>query len=264
LLWLRPSSGQPDRRQAGLILLFLGTALAIFARGYSCGVGIPNWRFPVPNWWDYPRFCALMFAALLGFRSITTITTAVGTALFVLELGAFFWATAMIWRREATVRAKVAWILTGTSLCYAALTAIGRLPANIQAAFLWRYMTLMTPGLCGLAIAAEGWAVSRPRAIQHWVRIGWIVLAGAIWGNFLPEQYGAAVAKGKRIWIASYLRTHDLRVANKEADCGIYSPDPDSPLIAERLRWLEQRHLSFFRDGDHDSPPEESPPVSGR
>jgi hypothetical protein len=263
LLWLRPSGGQPDRRQAGLILLFLGVAAAIFAHGYSCGVGIPNWRFPVPNWWDYPRFCALMLTALLGFRSITTITTAVGAALLGLELAAFFWATAMIWRREATVRAKVAWVLTGTSLCYAALTAIGRLPASIQAAFMWRYMTMMTPGICGLALAAEGWAAARPKAVQRGIAIGWIALAGVIWGNFLPEQYGAAVARGKRIWIASYLRTHDLRTANKDADCGVYLPAPESPLIAEQLRWLEQRHLSFFRDVE-DGHPEETPPVPGQ
>jgi hypothetical protein len=93
--------------------------------------------------------------------------------------------------------------------------------------------------------------------------IGWIVFAGTIWCNFSPEQYGAAVAKGKRLWIASYLKTHDLRAANKEADCDVYFPDPESPLVAERLRWLEQRHLSFFRDEDN-SRPEESPPGSGR
>jgi hypothetical protein len=79
----------------------------------------------------------------------------------------------------------------------------------------------------------------------------------------LPEQYGAAVAQGKKIWVASYLRTHDLRAANKETNCSIYFPEPESPLIAGRLRWLEQRHLLFFRDLEH-SHPEASPPVSGR
>jgi hypothetical protein len=204
-----------------------------------------------------------MFTSLLGIRSISMATVAVGAVLFGLVLGAFVQAAVMIWRREATARAKVVWILTGTSLFYAALVAIGRLPTNIQAAFLWRYMTLMTPGVCGLALAAEGWAVSWPRAMQRCMAIGWIALAGMIWSNFLPEQYGAAVAKGKRIWIASYLRTHDLRTANKDADCGIFFPAPEAPWLAERLRWLEQQHLSFFRDADN-SRPEESVSVSGR
>jgi hypothetical protein len=266
LLWLRPDQKQAktDRGQAGLILLCLGGAVAIFAYGYRWEPGVSGWRFPAPNGWDYPRFCVLMFTSLLGFRSISVATMAVGAVLFGLVLGAFAGAAVMIWRREATARAKVVWILTGTSLFYVALTAIGRLPMSIQAAFVWRYMTMVTPGVCGLAIAAEGWVSSKPRVLQRCLAIGWIALAGIIWGNFLPEQYGAAVAKGKRIWIASYLRTHDLRTANKAADCGIYFPAPESSLIDERLRWLEQRHLSFFRDLDR-SRPEESPPLgSGR
>jgi len=263
LLWLRPGQEQAkaDRRQAGLILLCLGGAVAVFAHGYRWEPGVSGWRFPVPNWWDYPRFCALMFTSLLGLRFISVATVAAGAGLLGLMLAAFFGAAVMIWRRQATTREKVVWILTGTTLFYAALTAIGRLPTNIQAAFLWRYLTLMTPGVCGLALAAEGWAITRPKAIQRGISIGWIALAGMIWGNFLPEQYGAAVAQGKKIWIASYLRTHDLRAANKETNCSIYFPEPESPLIAGRLRWLEQRHLLFFRDVENNRRPGESPPA---
>jgi hypothetical protein len=266
LLWLRPGKGSAEagRREAGLVLLCLSGALMVFARGYHWAPAVPGWRFPVPNWWGYPRFCALMFASLLGFRSISAATVTFGAVLLGLVLGAFAEATVKIWRREGTARAKTVWLLTGTTLVYAAFTAIGRLPASIEGPFMWRYLTQMTPGVCGLAMAAEGWTGSRPKAVQRCISIGWIALAGMIWGNFLPEQYGAAVAKGKRIWIASYLRTHDLRTANKEADCGIYFPDPESPLIAVRLRWLEQRHLSFFRDVENNRRPEESPPVSGR
>jgi hypothetical protein len=261
LLWLRPAreDAGKNRRQAGLILLFLGGAVMLFAHGYHWSDEGPGWRFPVPNWWDYPRFCALMFTSLMGIRTISAATAAVGAVMLGLVLGAFVAATVKIWRREATARAKAVWILTGSSLVYAAFTALGRLPFNIEAAFMWRYLALMTPAVCGLALAAEGWAISRPRAVQRCLMIGWIVLAGNIWWNFLPEQYGAAVAKGKRSWIASYLRTRDLHTANREADCDVYFPAPDLPLIADRLHWLDQRHLSFFRDVDNRRP-EASPP----
>jgi len=128
---------------------------------------------------------------------------------------------------------------------------------------MWRYMTLITPAICGLAIAAEGWVASKPKVLGHCLMIGWIAFAAIIWCDFLPEQYGAAVARGKRAWIASYLRTRDLSTANKEADCDVYFPAPDSPYIAGRIHWLEQRHLSFFRDVDSRRP-EEIPPVSGQ
>jgi hypothetical protein len=265
LLWLRPGKEQAkmERREAALILLSLGVAVIAFAHGYQWAPAVPDWRFPVPNWWDYPRFCALMFTSLLGFRHISAATVTFGAILLGLVLGAFIEATARIWRREATARAKTVWILTGTSLVYAAFTAAGRLPASIEAAFVWRYMTQMTPGLCGLAIAVEGWSASRPKAFGRCFMAGWIVLAGTIWCNFAPERYGAAVAMAKRSWIASYLKTHDLRTANKESDFYVYFPDPASPRIAEQLHWLEQRHLSFFRDVDNNSL-KESLPVSGK
>jgi hypothetical protein len=204
-----------------------------------------------------------MYTSLMGIRAISATTAVVGAVLLSLVAAAFLAAAAQIWRGDATARAKAVWILTGSSLVYAALTALGRLPYNIEAAFMWRYLALMAPSVCGLALAAEGWAVSRPKAMQRCIMIGWVMFAGLIWGNFLPEQYGAVIAKGKRDWIASYLRTHDLRTANKEADCDVFFPAPEAPFIAERLRWLEQRHLSFFRDGDS-SRPEESAPASGR
>jgi len=224
LLWLRPGKehAKMERRQTGMILLCLGGAMAAFAHGYHWEPGAPGWRFPVPNWWDYPRFCALMFTSLLGIRAISPATAAIGAVLLGLVLAVFIAAGAKIWRREATARAKAAWILTGTSLTFAALTAFGRLPMNIQAAFMWRYMTLMTPGLCGLAIAAEGWAVSSPKALGRWLMIGWIALASIIWCNFIPEQYAATLAKGKKLWITSYLRTRDLHTANMESDFYVF------------------------------------------
>jgi hypothetical protein len=265
LLWLRPGreGAEKNRRQAGRILLFLGGALIVFACEYRVSPETPGWRFPVPNWWDYPRFCALMFTSLMGIRAISAATAAIGAGLLSLVAAAFMAAAARIWRGDATARAKAVWILTGSSLVYAAFTAVGRLPYNIEAAFMWRYLALLAPSVCGLALAAEGWAVARPRAMQRCIMIGWVVFAGIFWCNFLPEQYGAVIAKGKRDWIASYLRTHDLRTANKEANCDVFFPAPEAPFIAERLRWLEQRHLSFFRDVDNNRP-EESPPVSGR
>ncbi|HXA15116.1 MAG TPA: hypothetical protein VNW23_08315, partial [Opitutaceae bacterium] len=247
LLWLRPrkEEAKTEKRQAVLILLCLAGAVALFAHGYRWEPGVPGWRFPVPNWWDYPRFCALMFASLLGLRSLSVAAVTAGAVLLSLVLCAFVGAAATIWRRQATARAKTVWILTGTSLVYSALVAVGRLPMNIEAAFLWRYMTLMTAGICGLAIAAEGWVISSPPVLRRCFMIGWIVLAGTIWCNFLPERYGATVAMGKRLWIASYLRTRDLGMANKEANFWVYFQAPDSSRIAERLQWLEQRHLSF-------------------
>ncbi len=248
LLWLRPAkeNTQADRRVAAVILVILAVAVARFAVGYHWSTGTGNWRFPVPNWWDYPRFCALMFTNLLGWRAITAASVATGAVLLSLVVAAFLITTLRIWQRQATARIRVAWILTGTTLAYAALTAIGRLPTSLEAAFLWRYISLLMPALCGLAFAIEGWTETRGPKWRFVFGVAWLALAGVVWSNFTPENYAATLAKAKRLWVASYLETHDLNAANQAADFGIY-PDPAAPQIAEKLRWLEQRHLSFFR-----------------
>ena len=249
LLWVRAEQKTPPvpRWPAALILLTLAAATALFAFHYHWSPGTKEWHFPVAAVWDYPRFCALMFTSLLGWRAITAESTVVGVLLLGLVAAACLVAFAMIWRRRATARARAVWILTGTSLTFAALTAIGRLPTTIEAAFLWRYTTLMMPALCGLALAAEGWAEARAPRWRHVCGLLWFTLAGVVWSNFTPEIYAATIAKGKRLWIASYLQTHDLRAANRAADFVIYFPEPDSPRIAEKLRWLEAHRLSFFR-----------------
>jgi hypothetical protein len=249
LLWLRPETDETpvDRPQLGMILLMLGVAAVVFAQGYHWNRGTPGWRFPVPNWWDYPRFCALMFTSLVGWRALSAASVTVGFVLLGFVVAAFLAAATAIWRRHASPRSRAVWILTGTSLVYAALTAIGRLPVNLQAAFMRRYITLMMPAVCGLALAAEGWAISRGVRFRLGFAVAWLALAGVVWSNFRPETYAAAVAEGKHLWVASYLRTHDLNAANKAADAAVFSPEPASPIIARRLRWLEEQHLSFFR-----------------
>jgi len=182
LQWLRPDreTAPADRRSATLILLLMGGAAALFACDYHWSPGTENWYFPVTPWWDYPRFCALMFTNLLGWRAISVASVTAGAVLLGLVAAAFLTSTIMIWQRHATSRARVVWILTGTSLVYAMLTAIGRLPTNLEAAFMWRYITLMMPGLCGLAFAAEGWTSARGRKGRLGFGLGWLALAGVV------------------------------------------------------------------------------------
>jgi hypothetical protein len=169
-------------------LILLGLAGVVFFSNYHWDRGTPGWRFPVPNWWDYPRFCALMFTDLLGMRSMSVPATAAGSVFLVLVLIVFFKAALDILNGTTLLRAKVIWLLTGSTLLYVALTAFGRLPVNIEAAFMWRYLTLLTPAACGLIITAESsLSVVAPR--YTWVGgVAALALAVTIWSNFRPER----------------------------------------------------------------------------
>ena len=246
-LWLRPGTGETsvNRRQIMLILGMLALAMVAFAHGYHWDRGTP-WRF-MPNWWDYPRFCALMFTSLIGWREISAGAAIVGFAILGFVVTAFVAAAITIWRRNTDPRARAVLTLTGTSLLYAALSAFGRLSITLQAAFMWRYVTLMMPAVCGLALAAEGWAIPRGVRFRIGFAVVWLALAGVVWSDFKPEDNAAIMAKGKNLWVASYLRTRDLNAANQASGFSVYSLAPASPVIAGQLHWLEQRHLSFFR-----------------
>jgi hypothetical protein len=174
---------------------------------------------------------------------------AVGFALLGLVAWTFVAAAARLWQRKATGRTRAIWILTGTSLAYAVLTAVGRLPFGIDAVFMWRYVTLMIPAICGLALAVEDWPSTRPGWLSRGLVVGWVILAAFVWSNFSPEKSAAVIAKGRNQWVATYLETRDLSTTNRNSGFLVYLPDPSSPRIAERLRWLEQRHFSFFREG---------------
>lgn len=263
LRWLRPAGPGPDRRTAALVLLGFGVALLAFGWGYRWDPAVPGWRFPVSNWWDYPRFVAFMFASLAGWRAVAPGALALGAVLVGLVLLAFGWTTADLWRRQAAAGSGVIWLLTGTSLAFAAFTAIGRLPVNIEAAFMWRYLPLLTPAVCGVALFAD---LRTRQAGSRW-RGGWGVLwlglAAVIWGNFTPDRYAVIIARGKTQWIEAYLATRDLAAANRQADFFVYRGEPESPVIAERLRWLEERKLSFFHE-QRVAPPGSSSAVPGR
>ncbi len=261
LFWLRPEApAGTTRRQATWLLALALLALGLFALHYRWEPAVPGWRFPVPQWWDYARFPALMFTSLLGWRALTPASTALGGGVLVLCLVAWADATRALYLRRATARDRAVWLLIGASMVYAALTAVGRLPIRLEAAFMWRYTTLMLPAVCGLLLAAEAWTENRPAWMRHGRALLGLALAGVIWGDLQPERNAAAIAYGKMRWVAAYLHTRDLAAANRAARYEVYSPAPASPIIAEQLRWLERHRWSFLRALPVEAP--EPPPAA--
>jgi hypothetical protein len=253
---IRPSADEPVyRRWRWAVLAGFGAALLLFARGYVWSPAVPNWRFPVEPLWNYPRFLALMYANLTGWREISPAALATGGVLLALVLGAFGWALRGLAVGRATPRATAVFLLTGTALVFGGFTAVGRLPAGIEAAFMWRYLPLLLPALVGLMLALEEWTVATAPRVRALAGVAGLLPALVVWGNFTPDRYAAVIAGGKRRWIESYLATHDLAAANQRSDFFVYRGDPESAVIAGRLRWLEERRLTFFKD----APPPAAP-----
>jgi hypothetical protein len=248
LAWLLLRSDEEERRRLLGIAVLAALTVAAFGWHYRWDPAVPGWRFPVANWWDYPRFMAFMYSSLLGWRAMSWGPVLAGGGVLALVIGAFVWSAKSIGQRPLRVEMQAVWLLTATTLLYGAFTAIGRLPVNIEAAFMWRYLTLLVPGICGLLLLVQSEADRASVRVRGASTMVLLALALVIWGNFLPENHAAAVARAKTRWIEKYRASRDLAVTNAQADFTIYGTDPNPPMIAARLRWLDHENLSFFKD----------------
>lgn len=248
LLLVSPVASGWSRARLAAVAVAFAVALGVFAIGYRWDPAVPGWRFPVPEWWNYPKFCAYMHGSLLGVREVSATALVLGSVLCLAVCVAWLWSLVRIVRGSADARTRVVALLGGAGLSFAVFTAIGRLPVNIQAAFMWRYLPLLVPGVCALILAAEACKPRLGRAGPWLVDCAAVALAGWIWMNFVPEGYSDAVARGKERWIEAYRATRDLSRANADAEFDVLSSDPESELVRRRLQWMEREHLGFMRE----------------
>lgn len=242
-----PRNGRAVRVSGVAVLAGLAASAAVFAWGYRFDPAVPGWRFPVEEWWNYGTFAGYMAATASGLRERATPALLVGLVIVGAVLGAFLSAWWRLWRDGWRPKSAAIMLLCGSSLVYMVLTAIGRLPVNLEAAFMWRYTTLTATGLLGLMLWFDDWrGTERPKALRAAATAAVWLLALGSWSHAKPDMVAPGLGSLKRDWAAAYLSSRDLQQANRATDFGVYPPDRDSEIIARKLRWLEERGLSMF------------------
>lgn len=244
---LSPAYGKEDRQNHLLALGLLSTGFILFFLNYRWDPAIPGWVFPVDDWWNYGTFSAYMMASLVGLRETTALAAGMGFLLLSSVLAVLAINLRLLWRGENIARASAITLLTASSLMYSALAAYGRLPVNIEAAFMWRYMTLMLPALLGCILHLQSW--QRPaakRAIRYGASACIVMISLPLFLTTTPEANALAIGKAKQRWIAAYLETTHADRANQLSEFWIYPQPQNPPHIIERLHWLEARGLTFF------------------
>lgn len=242
---------------AGLAVAAIGWIL--FARDYIFAPAVPGFRFPWSPWSDYPRFVVLMLAHAAALSEPAPGAYLAGG---VLALLAFAASLFMLWRwlrtRSPSPRQDVVLLLLGAGLLFVLNTAVGRVSLGVNGGMVSRYLTLVFPLRLGLGLANNitGRSALRFAAlVALWFIALWPYRDTAWrplrqWPGTLGVTLGQyaeidETTTAKAAWVDRYLETGSIDAAQAAVGDAIY-PAPAATHLDEKLRFLRERHLSFF------------------
>ncbi len=245
-------------------LLVLVGAAVWFGWGYVFNPASPGATFPHWPVTDYPQFVMLMFASRMEFAVPTATAYWAGAAMLALTTGAVVQASVRVWRDEEVLPGPVgAAALLMTALAFAWFSAAGRVHLGPEAGLAPRYTPLMFAAWLGLGAWVTGFARRWPRLLI--VVVGWAMVVQpwadlrerelADWPGTLGmsmESRGAMMGTQgvKTAWLLAWQDTGgNAREATRREPLGMH-PDPEAGELMNKMAYLQEHHLSFFREVD--------------
>ena len=244
----------PERWPAALATGMLTAGWLLFFCDYRFEPAAPGYQFPHFPLWDYGPFLMAMLSTPHGFTSPAQPGLMIGGLLLLIGGTALVSTVTRLYRPAGDRRRDcVLVLLLGTSLLFAANTAIGRVQLGEQCGMASRYLSLLLPLTLALFLLARGAAST---AVHH---AGLIALAGlALWpyrdlrnGSGSLGTWGlprAALAEVHRVreaklgWLWAYSDSFDTEKAGT-----LVRLEPNPP--AAKLARLQSQHWAPFRLG---------------
>jgi hypothetical protein len=222
-------------------------SLGVFFVGYTFDPAVDDFAFPSPEASLYPKLVALMLANVLGVKGTGLEPTLVGSALLAaLVFVAALHASRLFTRGgEARRQSMAIALLTAFGLLFCAGTAVGRVSQGLHAAQSTRYVPLVVPALLGLYLHLQTIRPLRFRVLAS--ALAAVAMAAATLPMRADEaRFAQILARDKQRWVATYLETGSVRIADERARRRIYPHPPERTHLEEKLATLRQRRLSFF------------------
>lgn len=231
---------------------FAGAAAAILAN-VSFFVGYTNSPsadcFSWLSWMHLliPRHMSVLVAQSFGLRTLLhgLLPVAIGAILLILYTLIFTIASKRIQVKgsETDSMALVLATLSGFTLSYAFLNALGRACLSLAQAESSRYVMLLIPGVASLYLA-----ILTIRNVA-WKRLTMAALMIAIFHGWnVPVEWEPALARQREFklrWVGCYLKSRDLTRCNAE-EGDIYPWNPELRL-PKKLAYLEENRLNLFQ-----------------
>lgn len=203
------------------------------------------------SWWEYPRFAALVLSNFVGVRDVAlgAVLGALAAAAGAAALALHGWRLVTPGTRGAALSRCVV-LLVGFGLLYTASLSAGRASWGAVHAGTSRYVPLVAPFFLGGYLALCAVPAGRARRLGLGLAVALLVWASG--PTHAHSRRGMEFFHdAKAAWVEAYLETRSIEQANARARYAIH-PDPVRSRLEEKLRFLEERHLSFFRQ----APPE--------
>lgn len=243
------------RDRKGLWLALTGVAISLlvtgsFFVGYQFSPAIAGFRFPIPEWWRYPQFMALMLANFCGVKGVTVLSYITGFFfLSLMGILAIVHTIRVLRPQVATAESSsdmIIAVLTAFTLIFCINAAIGRVPLGLSAAQASRYITHMIPGFLGIYL----WLVTLPPGVlRRFLLVA--AVAGLIAASFPLREADRSTLKwyyeGKTKWKAVYLQTENIETATRAANFTIY-PSPEQTRLKQKLEYLKKEKLNLYLD----------------
>ena len=244
---------------------FAGAGLAVivagwlrFASDYVFDPSVDNFRFPWSPWTDYVHFIVVMLNLPTAQVGAGRGHYLLGTALMLVVAAAAI-GIARVWlKRRPSLSDDVLVLLMGSGLLYVVTTAIGRVSLGVLAGFSSRYLTLMlTIWLAVYLVSATSYRRLMPLAMTCvWILVTlpyismhrrplaeWPGTVGVLrWQIDTMVHFGANKAQ----WARVYLATGSWESAQAAVHQPLH-PNPGASRFDDKLRFLREHQLSFFR-----------------
>lgn len=217
---------------------------ATFLLGYAPNPAVSCFAFPDPRPGRYLPFTASVLARPL-YLPLRTGWPVIATLVFSGVSGAFAWSAWRVLRRPLTEELdRVAFLLCGSALLFAASTALGRVCLGVPASFAPRYVTYVLPALAAAALSVR----VRARGRLGWLPAVLLVLCVAqqVSLELQPSGYEERIVRGKQRYEACLRAGGTASRCTAQTGFVIY-PDPVATRLDEKVEYLRARRLGPFR-----------------
>jgi hypothetical protein len=244
--WFAPSS---ERRQQS-ITGFLGTVFTVllFMKGYVFQTSSTCFVFPDPHPERYFKFLAYTYARAVGATQSYSLQTLIGLILCIAVIGLSLYLTYRFFRATRQFR-QMDWIIAcfcGYALLFGINAAIGRVCYGSQAGMASRYVTYTVVGIFALHLKLQE---TKAAKIVVPLFVALIVFFD-LWPRHDDLIAVRETGEKKATWAKCYLQQHSIGECNTLTQFQIYPAEgPGFNFLHDRLQFLEDNNLSFFRNG---------------